>query len=62
MRGGWRYVVETVRPGWRSEPIDMGPVLAGPPNFRLRFLLDTAEDVELYASELGLTREVIHRQ
>lgn len=57
MRGGWRFLDGR----WISEPLNMGAVVAGPPNFRFRFLLDTAEDVELYAAELGISRREIHR-
>jgi hypothetical protein len=54
----WRF-----RDGrWVNEPIQLvGPVIAIPVVVAAELSLDSTEDVELYAAELGFSRASIHR-
>lgn len=55
----WRFY----RGRWRSVPLDLTHASMVPGLFRelSRLAAESGEDVELYATELGITREVAHR-
>lgn len=48
---------------WRSVPLDLTRAPMVPGLFRelSRLAVESGEDVELYAAELGISREVAHR-
>lgn len=64
----WRYRADRTRPQWKCDVLQVPLSVAIDEGNRGAFkawrqeVIDSGEDVELYAAELGITREQAHRR